>query len=1144
MENISLYLAACPKLGIPNSSTFKTLDLYEEKDLFMVLSNLDQLKFLAMKNDNKIPITETQPQRVQSPLRSASFCPGVVQQRIGNDKKAFSLISVVPQKVTNLERPSTPPPHPSRPSVSSLNDDLHVKEEFKYSTVLESYVKEWMIAVVDGAPNEQPTCHSLLDGVRFADALKSGVLLCRLLNALKPGTVPRVNTSNANFAKMENISSYLKACTAIGLPSTECFNTVDLFEEKNLTQVIANLHALARFAYKNGLTKHAVHESTNVRTLYSQSLIDCTFEEVTADATVDASPIPQSHLEILNWVNSQLKKVDLSATNIGSDMRSGVKLLKLFEALCHEPLGVYAEHPTILWQYMQNASVLVSSVTQRTFARLDCCSAQDVVTGNADNIFKLLSLLRDKYDVDYYFDKLLNEGQANKLSLADAALISDMFQEEPAEDKVTKEANEREQEEKQRIQKEKEKAARHAEKERLRLEREREEQERRRIECEEEQRREEREEQEERQRQEEKRRQREEKRRREEQEERERIARETEAAKQREMQEKARLERDSREKKEQEREQREKAEREDRKRLKRERREREERERQEKRQREEQERLERKRLKHEQKERERAAREAKEREEQQRKAQLEQEEQRQQEKLPKRKHRDHRHTWAHHHSTSGSAGRESSLAEEGQVMDESPTTEETPVKEHHHRRSGTIAISVPAPETPATVSPKVEASPKTDTPGTPKSHHHSRSTSSIPTADSHTPPPLPPAVVAEPTFPTPPPPRRHPLVVAADRARLLQAQSAVRGHVARELLSTEESYMKSLVTVAEYIITPVQQASILTKAECESVFSNWQTLTNLHKTVLKELVACVSHWSMLSSVAPTITHHLEDFNLYATYLANYSGAVVAMHYLTKQNPKFNDIVEYFETLQLKESQLDLTSFLVMPVQRLPRYLLLLHTMLKYTHKSHPDYLRVTQAYDQLNALISRLNDKIDSTRGINARKLVQLAQSIEGADDKQPLVVANRILLREGVVDVKLERGSTTPKDAKPPHHHNAPYLFLFNDLLVYCDQAKKPKDGCPFCLLDVLNMSHINNVVCTEKVIHLYLRPAVSFAHNTFVVAKKPSAASQVDSRQASQSVSVFDWVLQPRNVEEKKLWEDAIMQQVKAQATATPAV
>ena len=84
------------------------------------------------------------------------------------------------------------------------------------------------------------------------EKLKDGVILCKLINALENGSVKKVNESKMAFKQMENISNFLAACCNYGLTKTDLFQTVDLFEAANMTQVIQTIHALGRKAKSKG----------------------------------------------------------------------------------------------------------------------------------------------------------------------------------------------------------------------------------------------------------------------------------------------------------------------------------------------------------------------------------------------------------------------------------------------------------------------------------------------------------------------------------------------------------------------------------------------------------------------------------------------------------------------------------------------------------------------------------------------------------------------------------------------------------------------------------------------------------------------------------------------------------------------------
>jgi transgelin len=83
-------------------------------------------------------------------------------------------------------------------------------------------------------------------GEKYEDALKDGIILCKVMNKLKPGSVPKINTSGASFKMMENINMFQKACREYGVADLDVFQTVDLWEQKDISQVTMTLFALGR----------------------------------------------------------------------------------------------------------------------------------------------------------------------------------------------------------------------------------------------------------------------------------------------------------------------------------------------------------------------------------------------------------------------------------------------------------------------------------------------------------------------------------------------------------------------------------------------------------------------------------------------------------------------------------------------------------------------------------------------------------------------------------------------------------------------------------------------------------------------------------------------------------------------------------
>ncbi|XP_032219461.1 calponin-1 isoform X2 [Nematostella vectensis] len=92
-------------------------------------------------------------------------------------------------------------------------------------------------------------------GDAFADALDDGVVLCRIMNEVRPGTIPKIHGekgANVNVFKMqENIANFLNACQEepFNCNPQDLFQTVYLFERQNLGQVISGIQAFARKAH-------------------------------------------------------------------------------------------------------------------------------------------------------------------------------------------------------------------------------------------------------------------------------------------------------------------------------------------------------------------------------------------------------------------------------------------------------------------------------------------------------------------------------------------------------------------------------------------------------------------------------------------------------------------------------------------------------------------------------------------------------------------------------------------------------------------------------------------------------------------------------------------------------------------------------
>ncbi|KAL6056620.1 Calponin-homology (CH) domain-containing protein [Balamuthia mandrillaris] len=115
-----------------------------------------------------------------------------------------------------------------------MDAELELKRRGKFDPEYEANALKW-IAQVSG---EKVT--------DVWEGLHSGVILCRVVNEVFPGAITKVDTRDIPLVHRENIAKYLDFCRSYQMEATDLFNISDLYEKKDLFQVVQNVYALAR----------------------------------------------------------------------------------------------------------------------------------------------------------------------------------------------------------------------------------------------------------------------------------------------------------------------------------------------------------------------------------------------------------------------------------------------------------------------------------------------------------------------------------------------------------------------------------------------------------------------------------------------------------------------------------------------------------------------------------------------------------------------------------------------------------------------------------------------------------------------------------------------------------------------------------
>ncbi|TRY83378.1 hypothetical protein DNTS_016650 [Danionella cerebrum] len=125
-----------------------------------------------------------------------------------------------------------------------LSRQLQDKIEQKYDPELEERLVEWITAQCGPAVG-RPEPGKL----GFQTWLRDGCVLCELINSLSGDRpVKKIQSSSMAFKQMEQVSQFLTAAERYGLVKTDIFQTVDLWEGKDLAAVQRTLLALGSIA--------------------------------------------------------------------------------------------------------------------------------------------------------------------------------------------------------------------------------------------------------------------------------------------------------------------------------------------------------------------------------------------------------------------------------------------------------------------------------------------------------------------------------------------------------------------------------------------------------------------------------------------------------------------------------------------------------------------------------------------------------------------------------------------------------------------------------------------------------------------------------------------------------------------------------
>jgi len=172
-----------------------------------------------------------------------------------------------------------------------------------------------------------------------------------------------------------------------------------------------------------------------------------------------------------------------------------------------------------------------------------------------------------------------------------------------------------------------------------------------------------------------------------------------------------------------------------------------------------------------------------------------------------------------------------------------------------------------------------------------------------------------------------------------------------REHVVQELVTTEENYVGQLNIFLENFVKPMKEKNLLDTAR---LFPAIENIFMMHSMLKDELKAAGVDAQEVAKVIAKLGPFLK---MYTPYVNNYMTTIKTL----KEARNNNNSVRNFLKKQSKAGH-NIESLLIGPIQRIPRYELLLKEILKHTPPDQPDRDILEQTFLKVKELAKIVND--------------------------------------------------------------------------------------------------------------------------------------------------------------------------------------
>lgn len=206
------------------------------------------------------------------------------------------------------------------------------------------------------------------------------------------------------------------------------------------------------------------------------------------------------------------------------------------------------------------------------------------------------------------------------------------------------------------------------------------------------------------------------------------------------------------------------------------------------------------------------------------------------------------------------------------------------------------------------------------------------------------------------------------------------------------MVTTERTYSKGLDWLIQWR-DELKLSKIIEEKEITDLFSNAiDSIKQISDIFLKDITKRYEEWTKDSDVGDIYQSIAPFFKLYVDYCNNNELSGKTLSKLMVKNKTFKEYVLKEE----KKAGNSFESFLITPIQRIPRYEMLIGAALKYTNKDKSDYPKLQKAMELVHKVCEANNASMALYTG--QRRKIELQEMF---GDKINLMLPQRYLIEE-----------------------------------------------------------------------------------------------------------------------------------------------